>query len=339
MSGASAAARFAVLDVGHGSCALVEEGGRGALIDCGPGPAVLEFLVQEGIKKLTTVAISHADADHVRGLIAILASNEVEVDRVYLNSDALKGSDLWSALLYELDDQHRAGKLVFETHLVEGDALDSSVPDVEMEVLAPRRRLTGLGPGSADRQGKSLESNSLSAVVRISYRGVPVALVGGDIDEVGLEHMLDSGVDCKASVLVFPHHGGRVSRNALPGDNARFARRLYEAVEPSTVVFSIGRGQHGTPRPEVVEALLSCDPALRIACTQLSQRCAASLPGQELSHLLPMFAVGRRERRCCAGTVQLLMETGNQSLAPYEEHQRFIDAAAPTALCRLRHLP
>ena len=141
--------------------------------------------------------------------------------------------------------------------------------------------------------------------------------------------MLARGVDASAPLLVFPHHGG-----AGGGADVRaFAARLCRAVGPSFVVFSIGRGRHGTPRPEVVAGVREAAPGARIACTQLSLNYAQTLSEVEPTHLHPAFALGRERGQCCAGTIIQDMEDASIQPDP-ETHVPFIRDAAPSALCQ-----
>src|SRR6266540_3480265 len=140
-----------ILDVGHGNAAVLYGPKDVILIDAGPGgPFVLEVFEERGITHISTVIISHADADHVRGLIALLASNNVEIDEIRINSDASKDTDLWRSLAYEVDDHERRGTLKSKTSLTDQDDIQFDSPDVRVEVVAPRTRLVLLGAGNRD---------------------------------------------------------------------------------------------------------------------------------------------------------------------------------------------
>ena len=66
----------------------------------------------------------------------------------------------------------------------------------------------------------------------------------------------------------------------LPGDMDphEFGNRLLSAVQPSLVVFSIGRGHCNVPNPQTVTMLREVLPNARIVRTQLSKHCSLSLP-------------------------------------------------------------
>lgn len=221
-----------ILDVGHGNCTVVDGGDGGAVVvDTATGSALSEFLKEQNIKRIRTIYLSHADEDHIAGLVGLLASNVVQVDRVVVNSDAKKETKVWDDMVYELDSKHRAGHVQFDVGLVSDDGDDLN--DIEIRVLAPSRYLVTKGAGGTDRSGRTISSNSMSAVVRVSVSGRHVAVLPGDIDRVGLDDLVQRVDDAAAPVLVYPHHGGRPGRAAV----RPFVEALLDAVAPSVVVF------------------------------------------------------------------------------------------------------
>jgi competence protein ComEC len=135
-------------------------------------------------------------------------------------------------------------------------------------------------------------------------------------------------MELAAPVLVFPHHGGR------PGNCnvSSFTQLLCNVVCPETVVFSFSRAKYALPRSEVIETIRSHSPRTRIACTQLSKHCAEVLPESDPTHLVDVYALGRKARSCCAGT--LVVSTRDCAITPCRaDHDEFISVAAPSALC------
>ncbi|MDQ1292576.1 MAG: hypothetical protein QG608_456 [Actinomycetota bacterium] len=306
------------------------------LLDTGNGVSILEYLAEQGATRLERILISHADSDHAGGLITLLADPTFEINSVRLNADAFKDSELWRALAYELDDWGRQPGHDYQIGMKEGDSF--VLGSFALEILAPRARLTSLGPGAKDREGRRLEANTLSVVVRVLSGDDAVALVPGDLDSLGLEHLMDRvpAPDLTAPVLVFPHHGGHVGRGCGESANIQFTERLIGLVQPDLVVFSLGRGHHETPRPEIVDAVRRTKPGVRIQCTQLSTHCAPSLPedGAPQDHVVFNTARGLRKGWCCAGSVVLKSNNGRWEVIPAEEtHGAFVVTNAPTALC------
>ncbi|NDQ55747.1 MAG: MBL fold metallo-hydrolase [Acidipila sp.] len=320
---------LAILDVGHGNCAVLVDD-RIVVIDAGPGTTLLEFLESEGIEEIAAVLISHADEDHIKGLVSLFESKTVVVRMVRINSDAMKNSPTWNDLTYLLDEANKTGAVRFEVGLTTNQTGDFDTARVRIEILAPTPGLAAKGPGSHDHKGRKLTSNSMSAVVRLLRNGKAKVLLPGDIDEIGLENLLEAGGDISVEIAVFPHHGG----GAASGNLSTFAKSFCKASKAEKLVFSIGRGRYDTPRPEIIAAVLSEIPKIRILCTQLSEHCASQLPTTDPTHLTAKVSRGKESRRCCAGTIWLTLAQDGAAVLPIlEAHTEFIEDAAPSALC------
>ena len=318
-----------ILDVGHGNSAVLIDD-KVVVIDAGPGTTLLDFLEKEGIKEVSVVLISHADEDHIKGLVSLLESQTVAVQVVRINSDALKGSPTWNDLTYLLDEANKAGKVRFDVGLTTNQSGLFDTAKIKVEILAPSPGLAVKGPGSHDHKGRKLTSNSSSAVVRLLRDGRPLLLLPGDIDEIGLANLLETNSDVSAEIAVFPHHGG----GSASTDLSTFASSFCNASKPEALIFSIGRGRYDTPRPEIVAAVRALSTKIRVMCTQLSEHCASQLPSAEPGHLSGKVSKGSESRRCCAGTISLTLAGKETSVFPIlEAHMDFIANAAPTALC------
>lgn len=318
-----------ILDVGHGNCAVLIDD-KVVVIDAGPGTTLLDFLEKEGIKEVGTVLISHADEDHIKGLVSLLESQTVTLQLVRINSDALKGSPTWNDLTFLLDEANKAGNLRFDVGLTTNQTGDFDTAAIKIEILAPSPGLAAKGPGSHDHKRRKLTSNSSSAVVRLLREGRPLLLLPGDIDGIGLANLLESNSDISAEIAVFPHHGGGPASTNL----STFAKAFCTASKATKLIFSIGRGKYDTPRPEIVAAVRSIGPQIRILCTQLSEHCASQSPGTDPVHLSDKVSKGREFRKCCAGTISLILAEKDTSILPIlEAHMDFIARSAPTALC------
>lgn len=321
---------IAILDVGHGNSAVISDENATIVIDAGPKGTVLEYLNEIGASKVDVVLISHADQDHVAGLLGLLACEEIEVDHVRVNTDSMKGSAIWDDLVFELAQLDEKGDVDFQVTLVAGSGEKFTCAGVELEVLAPTKYLAAKGPGSADRSGRKITSNSISAVVRLVAGGEPIVLLPGDMDQTSLDNLLESGVDMRARTLVYPHHGG----HSGTGKDEDFVRTLVGAVGPENVVFSIGRGRYGNPKESVLGVLKKDFSGLRILCTQLSEHCASAVPAAAPNYVRSVVAQGRDTRKCCAGSIVIDPCEGNIVRPERAEHEAYIDNCAPTALCR-----
>ena len=320
-----------ILDVGHGQCVVLQDASGTVIFDAGSGPTLLEFLHESGITEIDAVIISHADADHLSGLLSLLSAATVQVHQVFLNSDATKESDIWKDLRYAIADATARSATSVTVGVTTSNTQEFARGDIQIEILYPGPALAMAGPGGTDLKGRRLTSNSMSVVARISYQSKPRLLLAGDIDAVGLENLLEVFPSPQSDVLVFPHHGGRPSH----ADPATFASLLCKAVQPNLIIFSIGRGKYQTPRPDIIAGVRSVLPNVSIACTQLSTNCAVSVPSAAPTHIASIVAKGRNHRSCCAGSIRLILEPETIRHIPrLKYHQDFITANAPSALCR-----
>jgi beta-lactamase superfamily II metal-dependent hydrolase len=324
-----------MLDIGHGNSTIIAGSEGVVVVDAGPGGGdLLRYLREEEVDRITCIVISHADADHLRGLLALLAEPSVAVGQVRINPDAAKQTELWDDIVWMLDHLDQLGDCEFIPSCVRGDELPTVDPTLLVEVIAPVKGLAAHGPGWTDPQGRTATTNTCSVVVRVSVSGDPAALLAADIDEMGLSYLLQQEPNFPVSLLVFPHHGGNVRAGADAIANVSFVDALMTATNPTTIIFSTGRGRHATPRPEIVAAVRAQVPDVRIACTQLSEFCRAD-PTDDIDdppHLLPLHSRGRESGKCCAGTMRwdLLNEVQPDAIS----HQAFVAKVAPTALCR-----
>lgn len=325
-----------VLDVGHGNTAVAQGPGGVVVVDAGPGGGtLLQYLDDEGIGVIDCVVISHADEDHLRGLIGVLESDSVAIREVRMNANAIKATDLYDDVVYSLDHQDQQGALVYFPSCVDGDGLPAVADDLAIDVIGPTKGLAGHGPGWTDPQNRRATTNSCSVVVRIMSGSTPVILLPGDIDEMGFAYLTERHSDISAPVLVFPHHGGKVRDNSSDAQNAAFATDFAQRVHPNTVIFSIGRNRFYNPRPEIVDALRAIVPDVRIACTQCSRRCRdaahATPPADAFGHLLDLHARGKATNACCAGSLRI--EPSGVVAPEAAAHAAFELAHAPTTQC------
>jgi len=321
---------LSILDVGHGNSAVLVQPEGVIIIDTGTGSALLEFLSQNGIKHVSTILISHADQDHIGGLVGLLSSGLFIFSDIFVNTDSHKTSVSWDALMYELDKLHSQGEINFNISLVAGAKLPPDLGRTHINVVSPTRYLAAKGPSSQDRQKRRITSNSISGVIQILRDDNPIALLCGDIDHIGLDGLIESGVNANGQYLVFPHHGGKPGASDL----SEFSKRVFELVSPKVLIFSIGRGRYDTPDPIIITEAKNMIPDIIILCTQLSERCqsATSLKGQKFH--TDFYSRGSENGKCCTGTIVIDLDRPDNFLPTHESHQSFITECIDTPICQ-----
>lgn len=320
-----------VLDVGHGNCSVILADGSVCVVDAPVGATLLETLLQLGVSRVDTIILSHADKDHVAGVSALLTCLEIEIKTLYVNPDATKQGPCgpWQKLRVSIQVARRKGELKVVPALT-SDSLPIVVGTALLEVLAPAPELILGGAGSTDLIGRLLTSNSISAVIRVVYKGQGMFLLPGDLDGIGLASMMEEGKDATAKALLFPHHGG------LPGNTSteEFVLKLCQYVQPEVIIFSNSRGQFSNPRPEIIDSIRGGSSAT-IVCTQLCRECLAVIDGVSDVHLHDLPSHGKKEKSCCAGSLRFCLDDLAQGTsASLLKHNEFVLTHVHSPLCK-----
>ena len=179
-------------DIGQGNAVIVRTATHALLYDSGPrfsresdaGHRVLVPLLRALDVKLDTLVLSHRDADHTGGAVAVLTMHPS------------------ANLLSSIELEHGIQAVRKATRCEAGQRWHWD--GVDFEILHP-------GPAHYERNAKS---NALSCVLKISNTRQS-ALLAGDIEKEEEASLAASGVNLKATVLLVPHHGSKTSSSAV----------------------------------------------------------------------------------------------------------------------------
>lgn len=328
-----------ILDVGHGNCTIIKHGEEAIIIDAPGRPVVAKVLDDLKIKSIRALLISHADSDHLSGAIPILMNADRPVQQVYVNPDKRK-TDSWHQFRIAAGDARKIQGTKIHPALTVDSPQQLAICGTTVHVLHPTPEICLATNDGAHTDGVKLDANSMSAVVLIEHDGERLCLLAADSGRHSLNVMMSENVDISAHVLVFPHHGGHIGGTS---DNKEFAKELVSAVRPKLVLFSLGRGAHGTPRADIIAGARDAlaDNAPYIACTQISKNCSEALPGKT-DRPIVKNSDGLAKNQCCAGTIVLpLSKGGLESIMTdlTEHHGRFVISEVPNALCRRQIAP
>lgn len=256
------------LDVGQGDGALVRlPGGADCLVDCGSSSvrelwnyraeSVLKYY---GVQTLDYVFLSHADQDHVNGIMQYLQEYECGYDGRNVHGITLKNLVLpkcgqsedfaeliqlaktngITVLFMAAGDQIAAADRYQQPESAEQQKTDSRRRSWQIQCLAPNQEtLTG-------------DSNQDSMVLMVQY-GTFRMLFTGDLEGEAENRLTElaqkNQISLAADVLKAGHHG---SKNA---SSASF----LEKVMPKAAVISCGKdNSYGHPAKETLERLNQC---------------------------------------------------------------------------------
>lgn len=337
-----ACSELIILDVGHGNCTIIKHGDEAIIIDAPGRPVVAKVLDELNIKSIHALIISHADSDHLSGAIPILMNLDRPVKQVYVNPDLRKTVSWRQFRIAAGDARKNQGTMVYPSLNINSPQ-QLTLANTTIQVLHPTPEICLATNEGEHTDGTRLDANSMSAVVLVEHNGERVCLLAADSGRHSLDTMISEKIDLRAQILVFPHHGGHIGGAGASAENKLFANDLVSAVRPKLILFSLGRGAHGTPRPEIIagtrEAITDYEPY--IACTQISKNCADSLPGKS-DRPLVRNSEGFAKNQCCAGTIVLQLDGGgfDSILANLNDHHgKFVTAEVPKALCRRQVAP
>ena len=215
------------IDVGQGdSILLVSPQGRTLLVDAGGIPSwmhsdldigedvVSPYLWSRGIHQLDVMALTHAHADHMGGMAAVMANFHPR--ELWLGVDSPSSEQ--QALLREA----RGLGIPFILHKA-GDNLE--IGGARVQVLAPPR----------DAEARASRPNDESLVLKVGY-GATSALLEGDAEKKTERQIVEENP--QADLLKVAHHGSATS--TIP--------ELLAAVHPRFAVISVGaRNVYGHP--------------------------------------------------------------------------------------------
>lgn len=220
------------LDVGQGDAVAIRSpGGHWILLDAGPADersdagrrVVAPFLLRHGARRLDAALVSHAHADHLGGLPAVLRRlpAAVVLEPAMRTADASYTRFLgWAT---ETGQPWRP--------LRRGDHL--TIDGVRLEVLHPDTTWSWWG----------LDLNENSLVVRLEWQGFRALLTG---DAGFPAESLLAGRLGRVDLLKVGHHGSRGSTG----------ERLLAETAPAVAVISAGRrNRHGHPAPSTLQRL------------------------------------------------------------------------------------
>ncbi|MGB3699843.1 MAG: ComEC/Rec2 family competence protein [Anaerolineales bacterium] len=219
---------IAFIDVGQGDATLIRDGtGFDILVDGGRksvGDEVIDYLQQAGIDDLEIMIATHADSDHIGGLIAILESEEIQVESVYFNGypgDTLTWLEFTEAVNA---DGLSLQRIEYPQTL--------NLGGLEIRVLNPL-------PGMVEP-----EQNEASVVLIFTYAQITLLLTA-DI-ETGVEELiLERSTNLHADILKVAHHGSKHSSSTA----------FLAEIQPQEAIISVGVNPYGHPAPETLARL------------------------------------------------------------------------------------
>lgn len=228
------------LDVGQGDCTfIITPYGKRILVDGGEGNSdkydygekvVFPYLLDRGIKIIDYIIVSHADSDHIGGLIYILENMKVENILIGIQPESSNQLEK----LVEI-----ANKKKIKITILEKNTIKDIDTNVRLEVLWP------------DKNNLILENtlNNNSLVFKIKYNNFSI-LFTGDIEEIAEKKLLNlynsNLSELNSTIIKIAHHGSKSSST----------ENFINKVNPKIALISVGKkNSFGHPNDEIINRL------------------------------------------------------------------------------------
>ncbi|MDD5370443.1 MAG: lamin tail domain-containing protein [Anaerolineaceae bacterium] len=208
------------IDIGQGDSVLIQDGtGFDVLIDGGvaaEGSTVIQFLKSHEATDLEVMLASHADADHIGGLIAVLKDPGITTHQVLYNGYP-GASATWDSFVAAAGAR----------------GLTLTTAQFPAELAWGKMNAYVLNPSSGL---SNPETNDTSLVVRVDY-GTVRELFTGDIDSTIEATVVARQTPVAADILKVAHHGSAYSSSDP----------FLATVHPEVAVISVGANSYGHP--------------------------------------------------------------------------------------------
>lgn len=215
----SRAVVITTVEVGHGTCHIVQHGEHTMMIDGGSKSnlnigtnTLLPTMRSLGITSIDTMVITHADLDHVAGVVDVL--NSMHVSRVLVAKQATQHST--GPLKLALNTMSGLG-----VPMIEGSAgWSETVGDLMVSIVSP----------NFNEPYRS--SNAASIVLMMRVHGKSI-LFTGDIDEQKIVE-IGKAIHSPIDLIELPHHG----------QWSREAQMLINTLRPPIIIQSTSLSRH-----------------------------------------------------------------------------------------------
>ena len=277
--------RFTCLDVGQGSCALVEQDGLTMLFDCGSSSVkdvwrrrVEPALKFYGISHIDLLFLSHADGDHISGAQELLSSMHGMLPGAAcfrrMPPEGISSAQTGDLTLVQRFSAAQAGGIRIERILLPQTDVTPDGPGMT-EVIAAARRfnipVSTVSEGAEFQHGQlhlrvlspspgrmTGSDNEDCIVLSLSWKNIRI-LFTGDLEKEGEEKFTRAYQDAalfspprghsetnSRTILLAGHHG---SRNAT-------SEGFLSLVRPDLVLISCGRNnRYGHPASAMLKRL------------------------------------------------------------------------------------
>lgn len=221
-----------MLDVGQGDGIHVSSSGINMLVDGGSTSVkkvgeyrIIPYLKSQAVRQIDYMVMTHADADHVNGLLEIMENDQINIRYLIMPGIGIKTES------YEKLEQKALQNGITIRYINAG--MEFECGDINVKCLHPVKDYS------------YASENDYSTVLLLSYEDVDLLLTG-DIEDKGENSMMDACDLPDIDILKTAHHGSRYSTD----------EDFLQITRPEIALISCGKdNSYGHPHEELLERL------------------------------------------------------------------------------------
>ena len=228
--------RLIACDVDQGDgMLLISPSGKQIVVDGGPGTKITDCLSANmpfWDRTVELVVATHAQKDHMEGLLEVLARYKVEM---VAETKVNNGSELYRAWEKAVENEKTKVYVAKAGDKLSIDAKQGQT--LSIDILWPEA-----GKLAVWQSSPPSDLNESAIVLRVNY-GQLCAYLTGDIPKETLQGLIDR----QCQVLKISHHGSKTGTN----------EEIINEVRPRLVIIQVGKNSYGHPTKEVIDLLTS----------------------------------------------------------------------------------
>jgi len=268
-----------VCDVGQGDAILVSYGFQQMLIDGGRDEKILRCLDRHlpiGDRTIEIVVATHADADHIGGLVSVFKYFNVrEIVTTNQGKKTTDFAEFWRLVQAKEKQgtrliQPKQTVVLWQQRPLWVKTLPTSGSNQPKKTIKYSFSETRLSAHLAANSQQVVDYNNGSIVLLLQF-GQRSFLFTGDLEKEGELSLIRRGLLKKVDVLKVGHHGSKSSSSQL----------FLAKIRPEISLISVGKNNHyGHPSPQVIDRLKQINS--KIYRTDLVSTIEVSSDGQKL---------------------------------------------------------
>ncbi len=266
--------RWKFLDVGHGDSAVIymndfhSDGVKTIVIDIVDADKLINELVQNEIKIVDMLIISHMDSDHCRGVNDFLEKFTTRgvIKTICYNFDRINPTQTMKLIL----------KRFLELYHKQGIPILKGTNDTDLQkrelVSNNTTKLSLIYPNTAEETEAILrQSTNDMSIVCLYENEMSKIIFTGDLENNGWRRLLGRMPELECDILKMPHHGAFYN-----DENGMGTERILDTLKPNIAIISTGENKrYRHPSSDTIKLLK--EKNVKIYCTEFTSLCHCNI--------------------------------------------------------------